>query len=61
MARNEAILLGDRNRSWIPVIEAMVGRGDAFIAVGALHLCGPDAVQTLLAAKGWKVRRVTGP
>ena len=34
---------------------------DAFIAVGALHLIGPDAVQTLLAAKGFSVRRVIGP
>ena len=59
--RDEAVLLGDRNRAWIPVIEQLVTSGDAFIAVGALHLIGPDAVQTLLAAKGFSVRRVIGP
>ena len=61
VARDDATMIGDRNRSWVPVIEGMVASGDAFIAVGALHLCGPDAVQRLLAAKGFSVRRVTGP
>ena len=61
IARDDAVLLGDRNRSWIPVIEQLLTGGDAFIAVGALHLIGPEAVQTLLAGKGFTVRRVVGP
>jgi uncharacterized protein YbaP (TraB family) len=52
-------LLLDRNASWIPAIEKMIAKGDAFIAVGAAHLIGKGSVLELLRAKGYTVNRVT--
>lgn len=51
-------LLLDRNASWISEIEDMGKKGDAFIAVGAMHLLGDGSVVELLQKKGWKVERV---
>jgi uncharacterized protein YbaP (TraB family) len=51
-------LLFDRNASWIPEIEDMAKKGDAFVAVGAMHLLGPGSVVDLLEKAGWKVDRV---
>ena len=56
-AYEEAILYA-RNRSWIPQLEQIVARGNAFIAVGADHLMGPRGVPALLAARGYTVTRV---
>lgn len=61
IAAQHGVMLTDRNRAWVPVIEAEVAQRDIFIAVGALHLCGDAGVPALLAAAGFKVRRVTGP
>jgi uncharacterized protein len=52
-------LLLDRNASWIPEIQDMAKKGDAFVAVGAMHLLGPGSVPELLAKAGWKIERVT--
>jgi uncharacterized protein YbaP (TraB family) len=49
----------DRNASWIPEIEDMAKKGDAFVAVGALHLLGDGSVVDLLGKDGWTVTRVT--
>ena len=54
-------LLGDRNETWIPVIEKLHADGGGFVAVGAGHLVGPHDVLGLLAARGFTVTRVTGP
>jgi hypothetical protein len=54
-------MLFDRNASWIAPIDAMVARGDAFVAVGALHLLGPGSVPDLLGKAGYKVARVAAP
>ncbi len=52
-------LLVNRNRNWVPRIEAMLEEpGIVFIAVGAAHLAGPDSVITMLRDKGYEV---TGP
>ena len=61
VAAQTAVLLTDRNRAWIPAIEAEVAQHDIFIAVGAMHLCGAMGVPALLAARGFKVQRVTAP
>lgn len=46
-------LLVDRNRAWVPRIDAMLGEpGAAFVAVGALHLVGEASVPACLAAAG---------
>ena len=48
----------DRNASWIPEIQDMAKKGDAFVAVGALHLLGDGSVVDLLGKDGWTVTRV---
>jgi uncharacterized protein YbaP (TraB family) len=50
-------LLYDRNASWIAPIEKMHASGGGFIAVGALHVLGPDSVVELLRARGYTVTR----
>ncbi|HUO92718.1 MAG TPA: TraB/GumN family protein [Rhizomicrobium sp.] len=48
--------LEDRNRRWVPEIEAMLKEKHTyFITVGALHLVGPTGVPNLLRAQGYKV------
>ena len=51
-------LLVDRNRNWLPKIEALFGRRSrAFIVVGAAHLVGPDGIVAMLRAKGYAVEQ----
>jgi uncharacterized protein YbaP (TraB family) len=52
-------LLVDRNRNWLPKIEALFNRrGRAFIVVGAAHLVGPDGLLQLLKGKGYTVEQL---
>ena len=52
-------LLVDRNKAWLPKIEALFARrGHAFVVVGAAHLVGPDGVVAMLRAKGYKVEQL---
>ena len=52
-------LLVDRNKDWIPKIEALFSRkGRSFVVVGAAHLVGPDGVLALLKAKGYKIEQL---
>jgi len=49
-------LLDDRNRAWLPQIEAMLNEPHVyFITVGAAHLVGKNGVPSLLRAAGYKV------
>jgi len=49
----------DRNRRWLPQIEALLaGDDDTLVVVGALHLVGDVGVVQLLRAKGYSVERV---
>jgi uncharacterized protein YbaP (TraB family) len=49
----------DRNANWTGQIAGLLtGTGTVFVAVGAGHLVGPDRVQDMLTAKGFKVERV---
>jgi uncharacterized protein YbaP (TraB family) len=51
-------LLSDRNRKWADtIVKELQGKGTDFIAVGSLHLVGPDSVQSLLRARGYSVHR----
>jgi len=53
------VLLVERNRNWIPQIEAILEEPGTFmVAVGAGHLAGDDSVITMLRDKGYEV---TGP
>ncbi|MBI4487011.1 MAG: TraB/GumN family protein, partial [Acidobacteria bacterium] len=52
-------LLVDRNRTWLPQIEALFTRpGRTFVVVGAAHLVGPDGLLQLLKAKGYRVEQL---
>jgi len=52
-------LLVDRNRNWLPKLEALfIRRGHAFVVVGAAHLVGPDGLLTMLRAKGYQVEQL---
>lgn len=51
-------LLDVRNRAWMPRLTAEVSRGDAFVAVGALHLPGEVGVIELLRQQGFTVQRI---
>lgn len=55
-------LIRQRNVAWTEVLaREMAGSGIDFVAVGAGHLAGPDGVQTMLAARGFHVTRLTPP
>ncbi|MEM6535539.1 MAG: TraB/GumN family protein [Pseudomonadota bacterium] len=52
-------LLVNRNKKWLPKIEAMLDEpGTVFVAVGSGHLAGPDSVIEALREQGYTV---TGP
>ena len=49
-------LLVERNRNWVPHVEAcLTNNSGCFVVVGAAHLVGPDGLPVLLAKKGYKV------
>jgi uncharacterized protein YbaP (TraB family) len=53
-------LLTNRNRAWVPQIEALLAREgqDALVVVGAGHLVGDDSVIAMLRAAGYTVERL---
>ena len=52
-------LLVERNRNWMPKIEALFARrGRALVVVGAAHLIGLDGVIAMLKAKGYTVEQL---
>ncbi|HVH28256.1 MAG TPA: TraB/GumN family protein [Vicinamibacterales bacterium] len=52
-------LLVDRNRAWLPRLDALLGRtGRAFVVVGAAHLVGPEGVLAMFRAKGYRVEQL---
>lgn len=52
------LLLVNRNRKWIPVMEKMMQDKSTFFAVGAGHLGGGQGVIALLRAAGYSVEPV---
>lgn len=49
-------LLVDRNKNWLPKLEALFARnGQAMVVVGAAHLVGPDGLLAMFKAKGYRV------
>lgn len=53
----EAMITG-RNRKWAAKLPALLEKGTQFIAVGALHLPGPDGLIELLRNQGYTVTAV---
>lgn len=52
-------LLVERNRNWLPRLEALFARqGHAFVVVGAAHLVGPDGLLAMLKARGFSVEQM---
>lgn len=52
------VLLVNRNKNWIPKIEAVAKEKPTFFGVGAAHLGGDEGVIMLLRKKGYKVEAV---
>ncbi|MEL6635244.1 MAG: TraB/GumN family protein [Bacteroidota bacterium] len=52
----EDVMLNNRNRNWIPVMEKMMREKVTFFAVGAGHLGGDAGVVALLRAEGYTLR-----
>jgi uncharacterized protein YbaP (TraB family) len=48
-------LILDRNRAWLPKIEACLETGNCFIVVGAGHLIGADGLLASLEKRGYTV------
>jgi uncharacterized protein YbaP (TraB family) len=52
-------LLVERNKNWMPKIEALFARkGHAMVVVGAAHLVGADGLVAMLKAKGYAVEQL---
>jgi len=59
MKEYEPLLLGNRNKNWIPVIEKAANEKATFFAVGAGHLGGEKGVIELLRKEGFTLRAIT--
>ena len=54
-----ARLLIERNRTWLPKIEALFARPtSSLVVVGAAHLIGTDGLLELLKAKGYRIEQM---
>ena len=53
----QAVLFA-RNARWLPMVQAALTRGDAFIAVGAAHLLGQKGLLRELSKRGYAIQRV---
>jgi uncharacterized protein YbaP (TraB family) len=52
-------LLVERNKNWMPKIEALFARRTkAMVVVGAAHLIGPDGLLAMLRARGYTVEQL---
>jgi uncharacterized protein len=58
LAEFEDLLLGNRNRNWIPLMGQMMKAQPTFFAVGAGHLGGEAGVVALLRKAGYRVEAV---
>ncbi len=52
------LLYKDRNHDWMTKLPALMKANPSFIAVGALHLAGPEGLLVLLDKAGYKVHPV---
>jgi uncharacterized protein YbaP (TraB family) len=53
-----ATLITERNRNWLPQIEACLAQSSpCFVVVGAAHLAGPDGLLAMLQQRGHRVEQ----
>lgn len=52
----EYLLVQQRNKNWIPIMEEMMASEPTFFAVGAGHLAGKEGVLRLLKDKGYTLK-----
>lgn len=52
------VILFERNRKWVKPMTQIMKNGQAFFAVGAGHLAGPNGIIKLLINQGYKVERI---
>ena len=52
------LLIDERNRDWMPLLEKYIKKEACFVAVGALHLPGEEGLINLLKKAGYKVKAV---
>lgn len=53
-----SFLVTERNQTWMKRLPGLMATRPTFIAVGALHLTGPDGLITLLRKQGYQVKAV---
>ena len=58
-AEFQQVIVDARNFSMVDAAIPLLEKGNAFIAVGALHLPGEKGIANILVQKGYKVTRVT--
>ena len=51
-------ILTDRNKIMVDRMQSILEKGNAFIAIGALHLPGSDGVLSLLDSQGYRITAV---
>jgi uncharacterized protein YbaP (TraB family) len=56
---HEDVLLVNRNKNWIPIMETMMKEKPTFFAVGAGHLGGSFGVIKLLKEAGYKLKPIS--
>lgn len=59
-ALTESVLLTNRNNNWALQLENKLTKEPHFIAVGALHLYGPEGMLALLKKQGFKLTKTNG-
>lgn len=59
LSEHEDLLLGMRNRNWIPIMGETMTAQPTFFAVGAGHLAGPQGVIHLLRQAGYTVSPIS--
>ena len=56
-ALTEKVLLTNRNKDWVKQLKSKLTQKPHFIAVGALHLHGPEGLLDLLEKEGFKLSK----
>ncbi len=56
--RSRHCLLEERNARWIGQLEVLFQDGPSFVAVGAVHLVGPEGLLAILRRDGYRIEEV---